>query len=244
MFEIAICDDNVNDLHNTEKILQGFLSEQKIDCNVRGFLSANELLDSAKRIDIGILDIVMGERNGIDLGRMLKEKFPNIRLIYTTSYEQFVMQAINDVHAYSYMCKPLNGEMLQKQLMDLLNEFPERTFEKEFYHVIDHEHKEHAVIKLQLKDILYFEYIKRQRKVSIILEAETYEYECAFENVVEEFEQYDFAINCRGYLVNLNHVVRIKGYSVFLDNGAELSISQRRITGFRERLNMFLQKNS
>ncbi len=37
MFEIAICDDNVNDLHNTEKILQGFLSEQKIDCNVRGF---------------------------------------------------------------------------------------------------------------------------------------------------------------------------------------------------------------
>ncbi len=244
MLEIAICDDNINDLKHVEKMLQNFFVEQKIDCNIRGFVSANELLSSMKKVDIGILDIVMEEHNGIDLGRSLKERFPDIRLIYTTSYEQYVMQAINDVHAHSYLCKPLNSVQMQKQILDLLRGFSKSKPEKEFYKVIDSNHKEYAVVKLKLEDILYFEYIKRQRKVDIVLENERYEYECAFENIVEEFEPYDFIVNCRGNLVNLSHVVKIKGYTVFLDNGTELAISQRRIADFRNHLNDFLQRNS
>ncbi len=44
--------------------------------------------------------------------------------------------------------------------------------------------------------------------------------------------------------MNLRHVVKIKGYTVYLDNETELPISQRRITDFRKNLNEFLQRNS
>ncbi len=244
MLEIAICDDNIDDLNNTKMLLQAIFSEQKLEYELRTFVSANELLSNTLKIDIGILDIVMDDHNGIELGRKLKEKFPNIILIYTTSYEQYVIQAINNAHAYSYLCKPLNSDDMRTQIIDLLNGFSKKKTEKEFYKVIDSKRKEHAVIRLKLEDIIYFEYIKRERRIAIVLENEIYEYECAFESIVEEFEKFDFAVNCRGNLVNLRHVVKIKGYTVFLDNGNELAISQRRIADFRVILNNFLQINS
>lgn len=244
MLEIAVCDDNLNDLRDITQILQVLFSQQNIDCHIKSFLSANELMDYTKKIDIGILDIVMDEQNGIDLGRKLKEKFPDIRLIYTTSYEQYVMQAINDVHAYSYLCKPIDHRNMHRQMMELLSSFSQNSMEKIFYHVTDSNQREYASVTLNVKEILYFQYIKRQRRVAVVMENATYEYDAAFENVAEEFEQFGFAVNRRGELVNLSHVVKIEGYTVYLDNEQELSISQLRIARFREELNEFLQKNS
>ena len=108
----------------------------------------------------------------------------------------------------------------------------------------DSKQREYASIKLKLEDILYFEYIKRQRKAEIVLTDETYECECVFEKLVEELQQYDFVVNCRGNLVNLSYIEKIKGFSIFLDNGKELQIAQKRIVDFRTKMNEFLQRNS
>lgn len=246
MIRIAICDDNREELDNVSGLVKDILSEQKINCTVELFTSADELLADTERIDIGILDIVIGEgmQNGIDLGCKLKEKYPDISLIYTTSYEKYVMQAINDVHAYSYLCKPIDREKMRRQILELIGRSQDRMLEKEFYHVIDSKNREHALVTLNLNDILYFEYLKRQKKVAIVLQNETYEYDCTFGSVVEEFLKYDFAVNCRGMMVNLRHILKMKGYTAFLDNGMELPIAQKRMEDFRKTLNEFLQKNS
>lgn len=77
-----------------------------------------------------------------------------------------------------------------------------------------------------------------------MLADETYEYACIFEKLVEELQQYDFAVNCRGNLVNLRHIEKIKGFIIYLDNGKELQIAQKRIADFRLSMNEFLQRNS
>lgn len=244
MLEIAVCDDDANDLDFAVSILHEIFTAQNIGYNIKTFLSANEMLNNIRKIDIGILDIAMNELNGIKLGRKLKEKFPNIKLIYITSYEEYCMQAINDVHAFSFLCKPLDNCTMQKQIIEVLNSIPNNVIEKEFYKVTDSKQKEYASIKLKLEDILYFEYIKRQRRAAIVLEDETYECECVFEKLVEELKQYDFVVNCRGNLVNLSHIEKIKEFSIFLDNGKELQIAQKRIVDFRSSMNEFLQRNS
>lgn len=243
MLEIAICDDNVEELNHVAKMVQDIFVAKKIKHELSLFTFPNELLKHKGRFDIVILDIVMGEYNGIDVGRKLKEKDPDISLIYTTSYEQYVMQAINDAHAYSYLCKPINKEKMRQQLGAVLTRLPDRMAEKEFHKVIDSNNKEHVMVKLKVKDILYFEYIKGQRKVTIVLQDEKYVYDCTFERVVDEFSKYDFAVNCRGNLVNLCRIAKIKGYAIFLDNGTKLPLSQRRIGEFRESLSDFLQRN-
>lgn len=244
MIEIAVCDDDANDLDYAVNILHEIFTAQNIGYHIKTFLSANEMLNDIRKIDIGILDIAMNELNGIKLGRKLKEKFPNVKLIYITSYEEYCMQAINDVHAFSFLCKPLDSCKMQKQIIEVLNGIPNNIIEKEFYKVTDSKQREYASIKLKLEDILYFEYIKRQRKAEIVLTDETYECECVFEKLVEELQQYDFVVNCRGNLVNLSHIEKIKGFSIFLDNGKELQIAQKCIVDFRTKMNEFLQRNS
>lgn len=214
MIEIAVCDDDANDLDYAVNILHEIFTAQNIGYHIKTFLSANEMLNDIRKIDIGILDIAMNELNGIKLGRKLKEKFPNVKLIYITSYEEYCMQAINDVHAFSFLCKPLDSCKMQKQIIEVLNGIPNNIIEKEFYKVTDSKQREYASIKLKLEDILYFEYIKRQRKAEIVLTDETYECECVFEKLVEELQQYDFVVNCRGNLVNLSHIEKIKGFSL------------------------------
>ena len=81
MLEIVVCDDDVVDLKYTENILHKVFVSQKIGYNMRTFLSANEMLEKVEKIDIGVLDISMKELNGIKLGRKLKEKFPDVKLI-------------------------------------------------------------------------------------------------------------------------------------------------------------------
>jgi len=154
------------------------------------------------------------------------------------------MQVINEVHAFSFLCKPLEYDKLETQMLELLDQLPDTGAEKDFYKVTDSNGKEYRSIKLKLRDILYFEYIKRSRKVLIALSDITYEYDCIFEKLVEELQPYDFVVNCRGNLVNLRHIEKIKGFTIYMDNGKELQIAQKRSSDFREEVNKFLQKNS
>ena len=244
MIEIVVCDDNIEDLNHATDILNGIFEDISNFCNIRAYLSAGEMLNAIQKIDIGILDIAMKEYNGIEVGRKIREKFPNVKLVYITSFEEYCMRAINEVHAFSFLCKPLDRYKLQVQIRELLDNFSDLGVEKEFYKVTDSRKKEYSSMKFNLKEIVYFEYIKRQRRASIVLTDEIYECECVFQRLAEELKPYDFVVNCRGNLVNLMHVQRIKGHIVYLDNGKELVIAQKRIVEFRTQMNEFLQRNS
>ncbi len=129
MLEIAVCDDDIADLECAVNMLHKIFTSQKIAYHIEKFMSANQMLENISRIDIGILDISMEELNGIKLGRKLKEKFPDVKLVYITSYEEYCMQVINEVHAFSFLCKPLEYDKLEMQILELLNQLPDSAVE-------------------------------------------------------------------------------------------------------------------
>ena len=129
MLEIAVCDDDIADLECAVNMLHKIFTSQKIAYHIEKFMSANQMLEYISRIDIGILDISMEELNGIKLGRKLKEKFPDVKLVYITSYEEYCMQVINEVHAFSFLCKPLEYDKLELQILELLNQLPDSAVE-------------------------------------------------------------------------------------------------------------------
>ncbi len=129
MLEIAVCDDDIADLECAVNMLHKIFTSQKIAYHIEKFMSANQMLENISRIDIGILDISMEELNGIKLGRKLKEKFPDVKLVYITSYEEYCMQVINEVHAFSFLCKPLEYDKLELQILELLNQLPDGAVE-------------------------------------------------------------------------------------------------------------------
>ena len=129
MLEIVVCDDDIADLERAVNMLHKIFTSQKIAYHIEKFMSANQMLENISRIDIGILDISMEELNGIKLGRKLKEKFPDVKLVYITSYEEYCMQVINEVHAFSFLCKPLEYDKLELQILELLNQLPDSAVE-------------------------------------------------------------------------------------------------------------------
>ena len=129
MLEIAVCDDDIADLECAVNMLHKIFTSQKIAYHIEQFASANQMLENISNIDIGILDISMEELNGIKLGRKLKEKFPDVKLVYITSYEEYCMQVINEVHAFSFLCKPLEYDKLELQMLELLNQLPDSAVE-------------------------------------------------------------------------------------------------------------------
>lgn len=243
--DIAICDDDSKDLKSVVNILGEIFATYNDKCNLQLFYSANDMLEKVNKIDIAILDISMKEMNGIDLGRELKMRFPEVSIIYMTNYEQYCMQAVNEVHAFSFLCKPLGKAEVKKQLEDLVNKIKQsdNNVEKVFYKVSDSKGKEHPFIKLDLQNILFFEYIKAKRRIAIVLKNEVYEYSYVMEKLADDLEDYGFAVNCRGNLVNLQHIVKIKGYNVYMDNGQILALSQKRVAEFKEKMNEFIHSH-
>ena len=63
------------------------------------------------------------------------------------------MQVINEVHAFSFLCKPLEYDKLELQILELLNQLPDAIVEKNFYKVTDSNGKEYLSIKLKLRDM-------------------------------------------------------------------------------------------
>ena len=244
MIDIVICDDVKEDLEKTAAFIREIFEEEELDYTLWSFCSAIEMLDGVKQVNIAILDIAMDDINGIDLGRKLKQRFAEIKIIYTTSYEQYCMQAINEIHAYSFLCKPLEKDELQTQIMDLAGDilYSNDVKEKKFYRVSDHDGNKMQSIKLKLKDIIYFEFIKTDRKIAIILVDRVYKFSYVMEKLSEELKGEGFAVNCRGQLVNLRHVSKLKGYNIHLDNGQILSLSQKRVSEFKKSMNDFLHQ--
>ena len=129
MLEIAVCDDDIADLERAVTMLHKIFTSQQIAYHIEQFVSANQMLENISNIDIGILDISMEELNGIKLGRTLKEKFPDVKLVYITSYEEYCMRVINEVHAFSFLCKPLEYDKLEMQMLELLDQLPDSAVE-------------------------------------------------------------------------------------------------------------------
>ncbi len=243
--DIAICDDDSEDLQKAADLVRDILAEYEDLYNLQTFYSAADLLNKVEKVDIAILDISMEKMNGIDLGMELKIRFPEVMIIYITNFEQYCMQAVNQVHAYSFLCKPLEKQEVRNQIEGLIKKIKQsdERMEKIFYKVSDDQGKEYPYIKLELRDIIFFEYVKAKRRIAIVLKETVYEYSYVMEKLVDELKDYGFVVNCRGSLVNLRHISKIKGYDIYMDNGQILALSQKRVAQFKEEMNEFIHRH-
>ena len=89
MIRIAICDDNRNDAQDTKSLLLSFMEENAAAAyQVKVFSSAAQLLASMSSeppYHLYLLDILMPDRNGIDLGREIHNYNPSSLVIYLSS---------------------------------------------------------------------------------------------------------------------------------------------------------------
>lgn len=75
------------------------------------------------KIDIAFLDIEMPVLNGIDLAQKLKERDPQIKIVFVTAYDSYALDAYR-VHASGYVSKPVTEEKIRAEINELGTALP------------------------------------------------------------------------------------------------------------------------
>lgn len=119
---------NVIIVEDREVILAGSLSvlERAIpNATVMGFEWPSEALEYAKshRVSLALLDIELGDENGLDLCRALLEVNPLTNVVFLTAYSDYALDAWG-TGACGFMLKPITQEDVRTLLERLRYPLP------------------------------------------------------------------------------------------------------------------------
>lgn len=247
MINIAICDDCKQDRTHLRLILQEFMDRNSIRYNIKEFESAESLMETPLAFHLIFLDVIMGGKDGIEVGRQIYRRNCTIKIIYQSYFTEYMLDAINQVHAFAFLEKPLQRSAVEEQIKEYFKFCGQpQEIRIEFRNVkllaVGKEERK-PLINLPAKSILYFEYIKMQKEIRIVTDKEDYIYSETMNKLQDRIKTLGFEICCRGILVNLERVKKIKGYNIILDDGSSVPLSQRRVAQFKERINEYMHES-
>ena len=102
MLQLAVCDDEAVCLRQTVDILRAALGDTPHQ--LKTFENAPAMLamlaEDGYRPDIAVLDICMGELDGISLAKEINRLAPACRVIFLSSYAGYLMDAYEAEHIY------------------------------------------------------------------------------------------------------------------------------------------------
>lgn len=202
---IAVCDDKLYMLKDIEKLVNEYVQEnQDVHFEVQVFLSAGALLDSGIMFDIYIMDIIMPEMTGIELGKEVQKKNPAAFLIYLTSSKEFALDAF-EIHAQRYILKPVDKEKLFEALDygKKLTSIPQKIFSVK---------TADGMVSLRIDEIEFVELASRKTifHLSDGSQVESVYVRSSFETEVKDIAQEEgFVFVGKSYLINMKYISKI-----------------------------------
>lgn len=223
MLQIAVCDDNIEELSNMVQLLDLYRTSKNFSCEYAVFPNGFELisaLEKGKRFDIYCLDIIMPGFTGIDVAKEIRTFNKTAPILFFTSSPEYALESYT-VKAINYVLKPISKEKLFF------------TFDEMLEH-IEAEKEEDAVIvksnegiqRILISNLIFAEVIGRNvfyhlRSGKVI--------ECteAFSTVCETLMKYGCFIKPhRSFLVNMQYVDTIENHQIILQTLSAIPVAQ------------------
>ena len=106
---IAICDDDTNDIAIMKKNILQYTIETDNNIVVSSYFSASDILSDYKNhlYQIVLLDIEMPDINGMELARQLRDMDDDLLIIFTTSYPEYMHESF-EVQPFQFITKPVD----------------------------------------------------------------------------------------------------------------------------------------
>lgn len=125
MLKIALCDDEPGQRSLTGGLLREYMEQRpSLAARLTVVSSGEELLEQAEAeggFDLYVLDVIMPELSGIDVGVKLRELGSDAPIIYLTTSPDYAVASYN-AQAAGYLLKPVEREALFPLLDRVLKE--------------------------------------------------------------------------------------------------------------------------
>lgn len=238
MYLIALCDDELEELAKTEKLLSDYEKEHPgLGLMIRRFENADELLFeiSEKKYvpDLIFMDIYMPDKgedilpSGIEAAQKLRDMEYKGKLIFLTTSKEYALEAF-DVDALQYLVKPVAEDKLSLVLNSLLKEMEE---DKKRYILLRIEGR---IVRVSLSDIVYCEAQGKTQWLYLINGAQHLLHMTMVE-IYELLSHYEeFARIGAAFIVNLGYISSLNFKEICMDNGKRIYLPRGTYKGLRE----------
>ena len=231
MIKLAVLDNEVQMLEHICGYINS-LDEISSKIQIHKYVSAEAVLKAIKqgeKFDIILSDIELDTLQGIEFGKMIREKYPDIYLIFLTSHPEYAVQSYA-LEAYQYILKSEMKERLPVVLGKLIRKLED---DKEKYIVVKTRFEAH---KIYHKDIIYIKKQKGEKYAVFCTPHGEYTERTSLEQILKELNSDKFIMVERGYIVNYHHILCVKGNEIHLSNKEKVEISRAKITAVKEQI--------
>ncbi len=232
MLQLAICDDNIDELSNMVQLINQYRSSRNLDCEYAVFSNGFELvsaLEKGKRFDIYCLDIIMPGFTGIDVAKEIRTYDKTAPILFFTSSPEFALESYS-VKAINYVLKPISKDMLFITLDEVLEHI--KVEENEAAVIVK---GTEGIQRILISNLVFAEVLGRNvlyhlRSGKVI--------ECTepFTSVCNTLLKYGCFIKThRSYIVNMQYVDTIENNKVTLQTLSSVPVAQGKTREIKER---------
>lgn len=228
MFRIAVCEDEKAQREYITKLLEIWQEKTGEPVLTDTYTSAEQFLFEAEGKDsyqLLILDIQMGQMNGMELARKVRERDGKVGIVFLTGIREYAIEGY-EVGAIRYLLKPVKEEefyALMRQINDTAKEQEQDYF---FFQAAG------TTCRVPFSEILYAE--AEGHYVCLKTEDKEWKWKENISSLAVELEKKGFFLLRRGLYVNLAQVSQIGKTECVLENGEYLPVSKARYRALNE----------
>jgi DNA-binding LytR/AlgR family response regulator len=215
---LAICDDDQTEREYLQHLVKDWTTSRDLACQLVLYPNAEAFLFASEEIltDIVLLDIKMGEMDGVTLAKQLRQKDDRIQIAFITGLPDFIADGY-EVAALHYLMKPVSYE----KLADVLDRAVKRLDTEETMIVLP---TKDGKLRLPINAISYVEAFSHD--LCIYTNQGTISTKMTM-NELEKMLGEGFFRCHRSYLTNMRHVRKITRNSFEMKDGSVLPLSRR-----------------
>lgn len=238
MIVFAVCDDDtVFAGLMTRHLRKLFVSlPDEIECHVRTFLSAKQVLNYVEQnpIHVLFLDIDMPEKNGFELAKILQKKSPSTIIVFVSAYDNYVYDSFQ-YNPFCFLRKEHLSSELNRTVQKVLDKYL-KSNKTMIFSTVDGD------INIRIEDIVYIESVKNYFEIHT---AERKVFRCrgTLSSIDESLQQHNFYRIHTAFLVNMINIRSVSANHIIeLTDGSSFSVSLRKWKGFNETYMEFSRK--
>ena len=113
-YKIAVCDDSAGDREYITALARQWAERSGHLLELSQFVSAENFLfeySGKSDYDILLLDIEMGEMDGVELAKRLRRENEILQIVFVTGYDHYISEGY-EVAALHYLMKPVKEDKL------------------------------------------------------------------------------------------------------------------------------------
>ncbi len=232
MLQIAICDDNVDELSNMVQLINLYRASKNFSCEYAVFPNGFEListLEKGKHYDVYFLDIIMPGFMGIDLAKEIRSFNKTATILFFTSSPEFALESYS-VKAINYVLKPITKEKFFFTFDEVLEQI---KVEKDEDAIVIKSNE--GIQKILISNLVFAEVIGRNVLYHLI-SGKVMECTESFSSVCDNLLKYGCFIKPhRSYLVNMQYVDTIDNHQISLQTISTVPIAQGKAREIKEK---------